>query len=89
VALQHWTDMGEGEALRWAMFAATVTVMAVGTWLTWLASRTAARDVAKTMGEFFASYQAQVVVDSLTPQPPSESRSTLHSHGEGEQETGP
>jgi len=67
VALQHWTEMGEGEALRWAMFAATITVMAVGTWLTWLASRTAARDVAKTMGEFFAAYQAKVVVPASQP----------------------
>lgn len=66
-ALQRWADMSEGEALRWAMFSATISVMTIGTWLAWLASRTCARDVANTMGEFFASYRAKVVVGGDAP----------------------
>lgn len=64
--LQATTDMSSGESLRWSMFVATSVVMAIGTWLAWLASRTAAADVAKTMGEFFASYHAK----DVTPPPP-------------------
>ncbi len=66
--LQDNADMESGESLRWAMLSATTVVMAIGTWLAWLASRTAARDVAKTMQEFFADYQAKVVSQASEPE---------------------
>ncbi len=56
-ALQASADMSEGEALRWAMFAATAAVMALGTWLAYQASRTCAEDAQRTMADFLADYQ--------------------------------
>jgi MFS transporter, Spinster family, sphingosine-1-phosphate transporter len=64
--LQEHADMSNGESLRWSMLTATTVVMALGTYLAWLASRTAARDVGVTMQQFFAEYQAKVVAEQET-----------------------
>lgn len=56
-ALQASAGMSEGEALRWAMLAATSAVMALGTWLAYQASRTCAEDAQRTMADFLADYQ--------------------------------
>ncbi|HMO94519.1 MAG TPA: MFS transporter [Tepidiformaceae bacterium] len=61
--LQAHADMSNGESLRWSMLAATSVVMAIGTYLAWLASRTAARDVQATMQQFFAEYQARAAAE--------------------------
>jgi hypothetical protein len=37
----------------------TSIVMSIGTWMCYLASRTCAADVQKTMSEFLAEYTAQ------------------------------
>jgi len=66
--LQSSADMDEGEALRWAMLAATTVVMALGTWLSWAASRHCAADAQKSMSEFLASYQARAA--ATTPPTP-------------------
>lgn len=45
-----------GTSLRFAMLLSTTLVMALGTWLMYQASRTAAEDVQQTLSEFIASY---------------------------------
>ena len=62
--LQEYADMGRGEALRWSMLGATTIVMALGTWLCYLASRTCAADVQRTMSEFFSELSARRVTQS-------------------------
>lgn len=58
--LQEFGDMNRGESLLISMLAATTIVMAFGTYMCFLASRTCAADVQKTMSEFLAGYQARV-----------------------------
>lgn len=62
--LQSAADMNDGDALQLAMLSATLVVMAIGTWLAYVASRTCAADVQKTMQEFFADFQARPAAKS-------------------------
>ena len=62
---QRGLDVNEGDSLRWSMLAATTTVMSLGTWFAWQASKTAAKDAEKTMGEFLADYQARMQASSV------------------------
>ncbi|MFN0095751.1 MAG: MFS transporter [Dehalococcoidia bacterium] len=64
--LQRYAEMGRGEGLRWSMLAATTVVMAFGTWLCYLASRTCAADVQRTMTDFFSDLAKR---SSQTPSP--------------------
>ncbi len=57
--LQHYTNLDEGETLRWSMLGATTFVMALGTWFAWESSKTAAADAEKTMGDFLTDFQAR------------------------------
>jgi hypothetical protein len=56
--------MDSGESLRWGMFMATATVMALGTWFAYEAAKTSEADAQKTMGEFLATYQARTAAES-------------------------
>ena len=58
--LQRWGDVNNGDSLRWSMFAATITVMALGTWFAYESAKTAAPDAEKTMGDFLADYQRRI-----------------------------
>jgi MFS family permease len=49
---QRYADLSEGTALRMAMLLAVATVMSLGTWVIWLASRHATDDAQRTMTEF-------------------------------------
>jgi ABC-type nickel/cobalt efflux system permease component RcnA len=51
---QHQYGMNEGDSLRWAMVIASGTIMSLGTWYLWLASRTAAADAQKVLADFLA-----------------------------------
>ena len=62
--LQTYADMDSGESLRWGMFIATATVMALGTWFAYEAAKTSEADAQKTMGEFLATYQARTAAES-------------------------
>jgi MFS family permease len=62
--LQAYADMDSGESLRWGMFIATATVMALGTWFAYEAATTSEADAQKTMGEFLATYQARSATES-------------------------
>jgi len=62
--LQHYTDMGSGETLRWSMLGATTAVMMLGTWFAWESSKTCAADAEKTMGEFLRDFQARAAAQS-------------------------
>lgn len=62
--LQAYADMDNGESLRWGMFIATATVMALGTWFAYEAAKTSEADAQKTMGEFLATYQARSAAES-------------------------
>jgi hypothetical protein len=44
----------EGDALRYAMLLATVTVATVGAWWVYLASKTAESDAQRTIAQFLA-----------------------------------
>ncbi len=57
-AFQSW-GINDGDSLRWAMLAGTCTVMSLGTWFAYEASRTCAADAQKTMSEFLSNYQQQ------------------------------
>ncbi|MGE0601387.1 MAG: MFS transporter [Dehalococcoidia bacterium] len=62
--LQYYTDMSNGETLRWSMLGATTAVMTVGTWFAWESSKSAAADAQKTMGDFLAEYQARAQAEA-------------------------
>jgi MFS family permease len=51
---QHQYGMNEGDSLRWAMVIAAATIMSLGTWFIWLASRTAPEDAQRVLAEFLA-----------------------------------
>jgi hypothetical protein len=51
---QHQYGMNEGDSLRWAMVIAAATIMSLGTWFIWLASRTAPEDAQRVLTEFLA-----------------------------------
>ena len=57
--MQHYTDMDNGETLRWSMLGATTVVMTLGTYFAWESARTAAPDAEKTMGDFLTEFQAR------------------------------
>jgi MFS family permease len=59
-ALQMWADKDSGESLRWSMFAATISVMTLGTWFAYDAAKTSAADAEKTMGEFLSGFQERM-----------------------------
>jgi MFS family permease len=62
--LQYYTDMSNGETLRWSMLGATTAVMTIGTWFAWESSKSAAADAQKTMGDFLAEFQAQAQAEA-------------------------
>jgi MFS family permease len=51
---QQQYGMNEGDSLRWAMVIAAGTIMSLGTWFLWLASRTAAEDAQRVLADFLA-----------------------------------
>jgi fucose permease len=55
---QHQFDVNEGDALRYAMLIATVTVASLGAWFVYEASRSADDDVKRVFGEFIAEHTA-------------------------------
>jgi MFS family permease len=51
---QRQYGVNEGDALRYAMVIASATVMSLGTWLVYQASRSAAADAQRVMADFIA-----------------------------------
>ena len=56
---QNQFDVNEGDSLRYAMIISCVTVMSLGTWFIYSASRSAAADAQKVISEFIAEQMAQ------------------------------
>jgi MFS family permease len=65
---QLW-GVNEGDALRYSMFLATVTVASVGAWWVWEASRHADDDARKAITSFLAEHTAQPAVDGSAANP--------------------
>ncbi len=57
--LQAQYDVNEGDSLRYAMIFAASTVMTLGTWFMYRASRTAAADARKVLEDFLAEHTHQ------------------------------
>jgi MFS family permease len=64
---QHQWDMNEGDSLRYAMVIASASVMAVGTYFIYLASKTAESDAKRVLEQFIAEHTGG---NGPTPQPP-------------------
>jgi hypothetical protein len=60
--------VNEGDALRYSMLLATVTVASVGAWWVWEASKSADDDARRTLTEFIAEH--------THPQPVAETAAT-------------
>jgi MFS family permease len=52
-------SLNEGDALRYAMLIATVTVASLGAWLVYQASGSADEDVQRVFGEFIREHTAE------------------------------
>jgi branched-chain amino acid transport system ATP-binding protein len=53
---QHQWDVSEGDSLRYAMTIATATVMSLGTWFLYQASRSATSDAQRVLADFLAEH---------------------------------
>jgi len=68
--MQRYTDLDNGETLRWSMLGATTAVMTLGTWFAWQSSKTAAQDAEKTMGDFLTDFQRRVAAQQAAQSAP-------------------
>jgi MFS family permease len=65
---QNQWGMNEGDSLRYAMVIASATVMSLGTFFIYRASRTAASDAQRVLADFIAEHSHQQGADGAKPQ---------------------